>query len=45
MAGAAARRRRRAALQRAGGLTMRDWLFAAIVAVLMGGYFYLALVL
>lgn len=24
---------------------LRDWLFAAIVAVLMGGYFYLALVL
>lgn len=25
--------------------SVRDWLFAAIVAVLMGGYFYLALVL
>lgn len=24
---------------------VRDWLFAAIVAVLMGGYFYLALVI
>jgi hypothetical protein len=24
---------------------LRDWLFAAIVAALMGGYFYLALVL
>ena len=25
--------------------SVRDWLFAAIVAAMMGGYFYLALVL